>query len=68
MKEVYYKGQPYRYEMVTLAGNRLFVLYREEGELMHYVREDELDMRTRVSLILQDYYQQLSPQSPVLQH
>lgn len=55
MKKVYYKGQPYDYESIDLMGKRLFVLYKDK-ELMHYVKEDELDIRSRVSFILDAYY------------
>lgn len=55
MKEVYYKGKPYQYEVIELNGKRQFHLY-ENGSLRHSVEENELDVRTLVSLILDAYY------------
>jgi hypothetical protein len=60
MKKVYYKGQPYDYETIDMMGERLFVLYQNK-ELMHYVKEDELDIRSRVSFILDAYYSAPKP-------
>jgi hypothetical protein len=59
MEKVYYRGQPYSFEVIELMGERLFVLYKE-GQLSHYVREDELDIRSRVSMILDAYYSEAS--------
>lgn len=56
MKEVYYKGQPYEYQVIELTGKRQFQLYRE-GVLMHSVEQCELDIKSIVSLILEAYYQ-----------
>jgi hypothetical protein len=55
MKEVYYKGQPYNYEVIGLMGQRVYVLYKD-GELVEHVKEEELDIRSRVSIILDEYY------------
>lgn len=56
MKKLYYRGQAYDFEVAELMGNRFFVLYRN-GEVVQYVKEDEVDIRSRVSMILDDYYQ-----------
>jgi hypothetical protein len=55
MKQVYYKGQPYEYEVVNLRGKRQFKLYKD-GALMHSVEQAELDIKSLVSLILEAYY------------
>lgn len=55
MKEVYYKGQPYEYQLVELKGKRQFNLYKD-GVLMHAVDQSELDIKSIVSFILDAYY------------
>lgn len=55
MKEVYYKGKPYEFKVIDLKGKRQFQLY-ENGTLKHSVAENELDVKTIVSLILDAYY------------
>lgn len=55
MKTLYYRGQPYDFEVAELMGKRFFVLYKN-GEVVQYVKEDELDIRSRVSMILDAYY------------
>jgi hypothetical protein len=60
MKEVYYKGQPYQYEVVDLKGKRQFQLFRE-GVLVHSVEQSDLDIKSIVSLILDSYYQNAKP-------
>jgi hypothetical protein len=67
MKKLYYRGQPYDFEVSELLGKRFFVLYKN-GEVVQYVKEDELDIRSRVSMILDEYYNvpQTSVQSNVL--
>jgi hypothetical protein len=60
MKKLYYRGQAFDYEIAELMGNRFFVLYKN-GEVVQYVKEDEVDIRSRVSMILDDYYK--TPQS-----
>ena len=62
MKKLYYRGQPYDFEVAELMGKRFFVLYKN-GEVVQYVKEDELDIRSRVSMILDAYYS--VPQSSV---
>jgi hypothetical protein len=55
MKKLYYRGHPYDFEVAELMGKRFFVLYKN-GEVVQYVKEDELDIRSRVSMILDEYY------------
>lgn len=55
MKQVFYKGQPYEFEMIELKGIRHFQLY-QKGVLMHSVEQSELDIKSIVSLILDAYY------------
>lgn len=55
MKEVYYKGKPYTYKVIELTGKRQFQLF-ENGVLVHSVEENELDVKSLVSLILDSYY------------
>jgi hypothetical protein len=63
MKKLYYRGQPYDFEVSDLLGKRFFVLYDKNGEVVQYVKEDELDIRSRVSMILDEYYS--VPQSTI---
>ncbi len=63
MKEVYYKGKPYQHAVVEVNGKRLFHLF-EDGDLKHTVEENELDVRTIVSLILDAYYKNVRTASP----
>jgi hypothetical protein len=60
MKEVYYKGKPYAYKVIELKGNRQYQLF-ESGVLKHSVDENELDIKSVVSLILDSYYKNVKP-------
>jgi hypothetical protein len=60
MKEVYYKGQPYEYQVIELQGKRQFQLF-QNGVLMHSVEQSELDIKSIVSLILEAYYRNTKP-------
>ncbi len=55
MKEVYYKGQPYQYQIVESGEKKQFHLY-QGGVLKHSVEQGELDVRSIVSFILDSYY------------
>jgi hypothetical protein len=68
MKEVYYKGQPYQYQIIELGGKRHFQLYKN-GVMEHLVEQSDLDIKSIVSLILDAYYKNTQPkvQSQVLQ-
>jgi hypothetical protein len=56
MKKLYYKGEPFDFELAQLMGKNFFVLYKN-GEVVQYVKEEEVDIRSRVSMILDEYYQ-----------
>jgi hypothetical protein len=60
MKEVYYKGKAYGYKMIDLKGNRQYQLF-ENGSMVHSVDENELDVKSIVSLILDSYYKSVKP-------
>lgn len=60
MKEVYYKGKAYAYKTIDLKGNRQYQLF-ENGNLIHSVDENELDIKSIVSLILDSYYRNVKP-------
>lgn len=55
MKEVFYKGEPYQFEVMEVQGKRIFQLYRD-GVLKHSVEQSDLDIKSIVSLILDLYY------------
>ena len=61
MKEIYYKGQPYQYDVIELKGKRQFQLFKD-GILMHSVEQSELDIKSIVSLILDSYYKNTKQQ------
>jgi hypothetical protein len=61
MKEVYYKGKAYAYKLVDSRGKRQYQLL-ENGSTVHVVDENELDIRSIVSLILDSYYKNVKPQ------
>jgi len=60
MKEVYYKGRPYEFKVIDLKGRRQFQLF-EKGTLKHSVEENELDIKSIVSMILDSYYRNVKP-------
>ena len=60
MKEVYYKGKAYAYKLMDLKGKRHYQLF-ENGSLVNTVEENELDIRSIVSLILDSYYKNVKP-------
>jgi hypothetical protein len=60
MKEVYYKGQPYEYQIIELKGKRHFQLFKN-GVLAHSVEQSDLDIKSIVSLILDAYYKTTQP-------
>jgi hypothetical protein len=55
MKQVYYKGQPYEYKVISNNGRRQFQLMKE-GAVVATVEQSELDIKSIVSLILDAYY------------
>jgi hypothetical protein len=62
MKEVYYKGQAFPYKVVVNNGKREFQLL-ENGTVKYSVDENELDVKSIVSLILDSYYRNVKPAS-----
>jgi hypothetical protein len=56
MKKIFYKGVPYESLVVDIDGRKKFALY-ENNQFIHFIDVEELDSRSRVSLILEDYYQ-----------
>jgi hypothetical protein len=62
MKEVFYKGQAYQYKVVINNGQREFQLL-ENGVVKYSVDENELDVKSIVSLILDSYYRNVKPAS-----
>jgi hypothetical protein len=55
MKKIFYKGVPYESLVVDLEGERKYALYQND-QFMHFVDEEEVDTRSRVSMILDAYY------------
>lgn len=55
MKQVFYNGQSYEYRVSEENGVRMILLY-QKGILRHRLTESELDKRTLVSFILDNYY------------
>lgn len=66
MNEVYFRGKPYRFEVVHGDGSPDFILF-EDGKAIYLLKEEELDIRSRVSIILDKYYSQFS-RAGVLAH
>ena len=62
MKEVFYKGKPYQFKVVTQNGRREFHLF-ENGAVKYTVEENELDIKSIVSLILDAYYRNVKSAS-----
>jgi hypothetical protein len=60
MKEVYYKGKAYAYKTIDLKGKRQYQLF-ENDTLVHSVEENELDIKSVVSMILDSYYRNIRP-------
>lgn len=58
MKKVYYKGQAYEFEVRNTESERLFALY-QDGALFREVAQSDLDIKSVVSLILDDYYHEI---------
>jgi hypothetical protein len=59
-KEVYYKGKPYEFKVVDGKGRRQFQLL-ENGTPRYLVEENELDIKSIVSFILEAYYRNVKP-------
>ena len=59
MKKVYYKGHPYEFQVRNTKGERLFALY-QDGALIREVAQSDLDIKSVVSLILEEYYHEIT--------
>lgn len=55
MEYVYYKGKRYAAKAVEIGGNRLYSLYNEEGTLVHFITEQQLDKRSFVDMCIETY-------------
>jgi hypothetical protein len=65
MKKVYYKGKPYRAKVLrATAGERQFSLYNQDGLLMHFVAESQLDKKSILGNIFQAYYRSIMEEQP----
>jgi hypothetical protein len=56
MKKIFYKGVPYESLEVSIDGKKKFALY-QNNQFVHFIDAEEVDNRSRVSLILDDYYE-----------
>jgi hypothetical protein len=61
MEKVYYKGQPYEFSVRKNNSHRVFTLYKD-NTVINEVVEHDLDIKSVVSLILEDYYHELTRQ------
>jgi hypothetical protein len=59
MKKVYFKGHPYEFQVRNTQGERLFALY-QDGSFVREVAQSDLDIKSVVSLILEEYYQEIT--------
>lgn len=55
MEYVYYKGNRYEAKVIEIGGNRLYSLYNEEGTLIHFVTEQQLDKKSLLNLCIETY-------------
>jgi len=55
MNYVYYKGNRYTAKSLEIGGNRLYSLYDEEGILVHFITEQQLDKRSFVDMCIETY-------------
>ena len=60
MNKLYYRGKAYDFRQTTQSDGRVFPLL-SEGQPVYNVREEELDIRSQVSLILDAYYTTVRP-------
>lgn len=61
MEKVYYKGHPYEFTVRKNNSHRVFTLYKD-NTVVNEVAEHDLDIKSVVSLILEDYYHELTRQ------
>lgn len=55
MEYVYYKGNRYEAKAVEIGGNLLYSLYNEEGTLVHFVTEQQLDRKSLIDMCIETY-------------
>jgi hypothetical protein len=55
MEYVYYKGNRYEAKAVEIGGNQLYSLFDEEGTLIHFVTEQQLDKRSLLDMCIETY-------------
>ena len=55
MEYAYYKGERYQSKVVEIGGNVLYSLYNEEGTLVHFVTESQLDKRSLIDMCIETY-------------
>lgn len=55
MEYVYYKGDRYEAKAVEIGGNRLYSLFDEEGTLIHFVTEQQLEKRSLLDMCIETY-------------
>ena len=58
MKRIFYKGVPYESLAVDMEGRKKYALYQND-QFVHFIDEDEVDKKSRVSIILEAYYETL---------
>ena len=58
MRRIFYKGIPYESLEVAMDGKKKFALY-QDNQFVHFLDVEEIDNRSRVSLILDDYYESM---------
>lgn len=55
MEYVHYKGDRYGAKVVEIGGNRLYSLYNDEGTLVHFVTEQQLDKKSLIDMCIETY-------------
>ena len=58
MNKLYYRGNAYDFTSSEVNAKRSYTLF-QDGKPVYQISEDELDIRSRVSLILDAYYTSL---------
>lgn len=58
MKRIFYKGVPYESLIIDMEGRKKYALYQND-QFMHFIDEDDVDKKSRVSIILDAYYETL---------
>ena len=67
MKKVYYQGKPYTYKVMgDVIGERQYSLYNNDGLLVHFVNENQLDKPKLLNTIVQAYYRTIMEDQPAM--